>query len=624
MWILIWDSLILSKDDPQIGVSLQMTPLISCQNISKSFGSKVLFEEISFGISKGDKIGLIGPNGSGKSTLLKILLGSEPSDKGTVARSRNLKMGYLPQEVDFPDINIIQVLMNALEKEDHLTEHDKELEATIMLSKMGFQDLDVSSSALSGGWKKRLGLAAELVKDPDLILLDEPTNHLDLEGVIWLEKFLKSSSLAYVVITHDRYFLEHTVSRMMELNKSYPKGLFLSDGSYSSFLQKREEFLVGQISQQDSLNSKVRREVEWLKQNPKARTTKSVSRIQEANRLIENLEELKERNRESKTQINFSSTKRDTRKLIVTNNLTKSLGGKQLFGGIDLTLSPGDRLGIVGLNGSGKTTFLKLLNGELQADMGTLKYADGVQIVYFDQHRVHIPPDTPLRKALSPQGDFVHYRGQTIHVNGWCKRFLFSPDRLDLPFKQLSGGEKARVYIAGLTTMNADVLLLDEPTNDLDIQTLEILEESIKNFPGAVVLISHDRYFLDSTSTFILSLGNQLENPFFADYRQWEAVFGDIATASDVSKTALKNEGKALPAKSNDKSKKLTYMEKKELDQMEKSIQLIEKEVLEVSTQLEKVSHLDTAKVNELCGILDEKNRLLEKLFSRWEELDSK
>lgn len=335
--------------------------LLSCQNLGKSYGSRSLFKDLSFGIFASDKVGLIGPNGSGKSTLLKILAGLDSPDEGLVVRNRSLRMGYIPQETHFPNRPIQEIMLDALQDEIHASEEYKQTQISIALSKMGFTDIAASAASLSGGWKKRLALAVEIVRSPDVLFLDEPTNHLDLEGVVWLEKFLKSSSFAYIVISHDRYFLENTTTRMMELDSSYPKGLFAAEGSYSVFLEKREEFLSGQIQQERSLGSKVRREVEWLKQNPKARTTKSQSRIQEAQRLIQELQEIKTRNQSSKSQLDFSSSKRESQKLLVATNLTKSMGDRLLFSGIDLLLSPGMRLGIVGMNGSGKTTLLRLL-----------------------------------------------------------------------------------------------------------------------------------------------------------------------------------------------------------------------------------------------------------------------
>lgn len=599
--------------------------LLNCQGLSKSYGSRLLFKDLSFGIFAGDKVGLIGPNGSGKSTLLKILAGLDASDEGQVVRNRSLRMGYIPQETDFPNQPIQAIMWEALKTDSHSPAEYKQVQIATVLSKMGFTDPSASASSLSGGWKKRLALAVELVRSPDILLLDEPTNHLDLEGVVWLEKFLISASFAYIIISHDRYFLENTTTRMMELDKSYPKGLFTAEGSYSLFLEKREEFLNGQMQQERSLSSKVRREVEWLKQNPKARTTKSQSRIQEAQRLIQELHEIKGRNLTSKSQIDFSSSKRESQKLLAATNLTKSMGDRLLFSGIDLVLSPGVRLGIVGMNGSGKTTLLRLLTGELTPDKGTIKCADGIKIVYFDQHRAQLPADIPLRRALSPEGDTVYYRNQTIHVNSWCRRFLFSSDRLDLPFGHLSGGEKARVHIARLMLQPADILLLDEPTNDLDIPTLEILENSLQEFPGAIVLISHDRYMLDQISNVILGLGTQSDTELFADYRQWEQ-YQIQKREQERESTKGKSEKKESAARpTTDRSRKMNYSEKREWEQMEGKILTLEKEIEALQAQIHDpliVSQPD--KLQQACQELDRKQQALDTLFHRWQELELK
>lgn len=600
-----------------------MPLLLSCQELSKSYGSRLLFKDLSFGIFSEDKIGFIGPNGSGKSTLLKILAGLDSPDEGSVVRNRSLRIGYISQETHFPDRPIQDIMLDVFKEERYLSNESQQAQVAMTLSKMGFTDFTVSAASLSGGWKKRLSLAVEMVKNPDLLLLDEPTNHLDLEGVVWLEKFLWNAPFAYIVISHDRYFLEHITTRMMELNSSYPKGLFSAEGSYSVFLEKREEFLSGQIQQERSLNSKVRREVEWLKQNPKARTTKSQSRIQEAQRLIQELQEIKTRNLTNKSQIDFSSSQRESQKLLVATNLTKSMGGHLLFAGVDLLLSPGVRLGIVGLNGSGKTTLLRILAGELIPDKGTIKCAEGVKIIYFDQHRAQMPQETSLRRALAPEGDTVYYRGQSIHVNSWCRRFLFSPDRLDLPFSHLSGGEKARVHIARLMLKPADILLLDEPTNDLDLPTLEILENSLRDFPGAIVLISHDRYLLDQISNVILGLGTQSDTTLFADYRQWEHYQIEKA-GQNKEFVKEKEEKKTYTTRPEERPRKMTYSEKREWEQMEGKILALEKEIEHLQSLIQNPSIVNqTDKLQQACQELDIKNQTLEKLYQRWQELES-
>lgn len=597
-----------------------MTLLLSCQTISKTYGSRELFKDISFGIFKGDKIGLMGPNAAGKSTLLKILAGLETADEGTVTTTRSAKIGYVPQESTFPDKTIEEILHEALSQSHHAP-HEYSTHINIIMSQMGFTDTSLLASSLSGGWKKRLDIARILIQSPDVILLDEPTNHLDLEGTLWLEKFLQSkSSLTYLLVSHDRYFLEHVTERMIEINRVYPKGIFCAEGSYSVFLEKRDAFISGQKQQEHSLSSKVRREIEWLKQNPKARTTKSTARIQDAHELIGELNALKSRNKGSSNQIDFTGSERQTHKLLVATNLSMTFGERLLFSHLNLTLSPGTRIGIVGLNGSGKTTLLRLLAGELQPDKGTIKRADELKIVYFDQHRTHLPPDISLRRALAPGNDTVLFRGRSIHVNAWCKRFLFSPDRLDLPFNRLSGGERARVHMARLMLQPADILLLDEPTNDLDIPTLEILEESLSDFPGAIVLISHDRYMLDRLSNVILALGSGVEGTLFADYRQWEEMQLTLEAAKAKANAPVK-EQKNQQRSDQPRSQKMTFSEKFEWEQMEGKILAVEKQIDRLSKDIEGKSGQE---LKDLCAKLEAKQAELETLFTRWAELESK
>lgn len=602
-----------------------MSPLLSCQSVNKSFGSRILFKDLSFTICRGDKIGMIGPNGSGKSTLIKLLVQQESPDSGTISFKRGLHLGYVPQDSTFPDLSLEEILFNSFADDDTRDDRQRQIEVSIMLSKLGFEDPTVNANTLSGGWKKRLDLAKELIKKPDILFLDEPTNHLDLEGIAWLENFLQRQTCAYLIVSHDRYFLQNVTNKMMELNKSYPNGIFSVDASYNLFIEKRNEFLEGQMQYERALNSKVRGEIEWLRKTPQARTTKSSARIQEAGRLIDELSDVKIRNKSANVKIDFTSTERQTRKLIAVKNLSKTLGERTLFSGVSFTLAPGTRLGIVGSNGSGKTTLLKLLAGTLQPDMGTIKVGDGIRIVYFDQHRLQLPRDTSLREALAEGSDTVTYRGQTIHVNSWCKRFLFDPSNLSLPLSHFSGGERARILIARLMLQPADVLLLDEPTNDLDIPTLEILEEGLQDFPGALVLITHDRYMMQQLCNVIIGLGGGNDVSLFADYAQWEAAFkkGKENIPKEASKSA---EVKlSAPSAAQPQSKKLSYKEKRELEQMEGAIHQIEAEIkkLHLEIELPDVAN-NSAKLQEACQKLSASQAKLEHLYARWQELETK
>lgn len=593
-----------------------MTLLLTCQDVSKSFASRLLFKGLSLSIFSKDRIGLIGPNGSGKTTLLKILAGVEKADEGLISAKRELRIGYVPQASDFPDLTPKQVLLEAL-KEKEMPDYEKELLAETWLSKLGFSFEEPSAARLSGGWKKRLSFAKELILEPDLLLLDEPTNHLDLEGILWLEKFLTREAPCYLLVSHDRYFLQNVTNRIIEIDRSYPKGVFSIDGPYSFFLEKKGEFLVAQLEQERSLASKARRELDWLRRSPKARTSKSKARVEDAHELLDELSQVKGRNIQKKAEIDFAASERETRKLIVAKNLCKMAGQRTLFQHLDFTLSPGTRMGLMGPNGSGKTTLLKLLAGEILPDQGTLKKADELQIVYFDQHRAQLSEKLTLREALSPRGDYVIFRGTPIHVNGWCKRFLFSPDLLDMSLSKLSGGERARIAIAHLMLQPADILLLDEPTNDLDIATLETLEDNLMDFPGAVVLITHDRCMLDRLCNVFLALGDPDCTDLYANYAQWE----EAAKSAAVPQKPKEKKQEAPPAP----KVKLSYNEKREYEQIEPKIAQIEEDLKNLNHLLEKDEVTQNPeRLSEVCTAISLAENQIEQLYLRWEELDKK
>lgn len=593
-----------------------MTLYFQGQSLSKSFGSRVLFQDLSFSLFEGDRVGLIGPNGSGKSTLLKILSGSESANSGTLSVKRGLRIGYVPQSCDFPDKSPKNILLEALGNEGPPEAYERELLVETWLSKLGFSGKEESAAKLSGGWKKRLCIAKELLFSPEALLLDEPTNHLDLEAILHIEKLLLREVPSYLLVSHDRYFLQNMVSRVVEINPIYPNGLFSISGSYSHFLEKKEEFIKGQLEQERSIASKARRELDWLRQTPKARTTKAQSRIDRAHQTLQELSQIKARNQQKQADIDFAASHRETQKLLVAKNLSMSLGEKRLFEHLDFTLSPGTRIGLLGPNGSGKTTLLRLLSGELQPDQGTIKKAEKLQIVYFDQHREQLPLKITLREALCPHGEYVHFRGQKIHVNGWCKRFLFSPDFLDMPLEKLSGGERARITIAHLMLQPADLLLLDEPTNDLDIPSLETLEESLLEFPGAVILITHDRCMMDRVCNGILSFGNLKQNQLFADYAQWQAAQKEIPSPEKPS---------TAPPKPAPKKAKLSYTEKREYEQMEGKILQLEEEIKLLHAQLQDPTVAnDPKQLQDLCTQVSLEETRLEQLYLRWQELEKK
>ena len=601
-----------------------MSLLISCQSISKTFGARPLFENISLTISEGERIGLIGPNGAGKSTLIQILAGVQTPDSGGVSLRKLVTTGYVPQDPVFEsDITVAAVLDAALGGL-HLEDYERESIIEITLSRFGFSDPDVMALSLSGGWRKRLAIAQAVIASPDLVLLDEPTNHLDLQGILWLEKFLRSAQFASVIVSHDRYFLENVVSDMVEINRTYPDGLFRVKGSYSEFLIRREDFLAAQSKQQEALSNIVKREIEWLRRGAKARTRKSKARIGDAGRHIGELAELNERMAKGTTQVDFTASDRKTKRLLVAENLVKSMGGRILFEGLNCTLSPGIRLGLVGANGSGKTTLLKVLGGELAPDGGSVQRADGLRVVYFDQNREQLNLDEPLRTALSPYGDSVIYKDRTIHVAGWAKRFLFRTEQLDVAVGRLSGGERARVLIARLMLQPADLLFLDEPTNDLDIATLEVLEENLSDFPGALVLVTHDRFMLDRVSTLVLGLDGNGGADLFADYSQWEEAQSKVtASAPDLSPKLAKPEPAASVA--TPQKKRLSYIENREWESMEAQIESADQELVARQRDLHDPEIMrDPRRLQNSYEKLQAAQKAADQLYARWAELEVK
>ena len=598
------------------------TLLLSVDAVTKGFGARPLFEKLSFGIFEGDRAGLIGPNGSGKTTLLRILAGLEEPDSGVRSLRRGIRMGYVPQDPTFPvGATVEEVLVQDLTG-DPAEEFEKLARVAVTLGKAGFDDPAQPVEILSGGWRKRLAIARELAKEPDVLLMDEPTNHLDVEGILWLEDLLQSEPLAYLVISHDRWFLENVAGRMLELDPRYPDGILQGEGTYTDFLEKRDEMLRNQAEYQASLANKVRREVEWLRRGAKARTTKAKGRIQEANRLIAELTELRERTgaaANARAGIDFNASDRKTKKLLVAEGLTKSFGDRRIVQGLDLKLTPGTRLGLIGPNGSGKTTLLSLLDGTLEPDAGTIHRADWLKTVRFEQNRDTLDRTVTLRRALAPEGDTVLYQDRPIHVASWAKRFLFRTEQLDTPVSRLSGGEQARILIARLMLQPADLLILDEPTNDLDIPTLEVLEESLMEFPGALVLVTHDRFLLESVSSVVLALDGRGNSTFFADYTQWEAA----RTTVPVSKSAPK--AAATPPKPAKDPKRLTYKEKQEWDQMEMKILETEERLATAQAAVEDPAVASDPKaLQERCEELETARQEVESLYARWAELEEK
>ncbi|HAH07399.1 MAG TPA: ABC transporter ATP-binding protein [Elusimicrobia bacterium] len=596
-----------------------MAILLSCQNLSKSYGARPLFENLSFGLFEGERTGLIGPNGGGKSTLLKILAGLEHPDEGLFAPRRGVRVGCLPQQDRFEDaafgLTVRESAVNAIQDlglEDW--EVDRRVEEGLL--EAGFADPAQPVAKLSGGWRKRLAILGQVLREPDLLLLDEPTNHLDLDGVLWLERFLQGLRFSFLVVTHDRRFLERVTNRLIELDKRYPEGHFSSQGSYSDFLENREAFYDAQTSREDSVRNIVRGEIEWLRKGPKARTTKQQARIERAGELIDELGELEYRNSQGRAAvIDFAGSRRESKRLIEAVGVSKSLGGRRLFGPLDLHLGPGDKLGLLGENGSGKTTLLRIIAGTLAPDTGKLKQADDLKVVTFDQHRDQLDLNMSLKQALCGAGEHVLYKGSRIHVYGWANRFLFRQEQLEYPLRKLSGGEQARLLIAQLMLQPADVLLLDEPTNDLDLRSLEVLESSMSEFPGALVLVTHDRYLLDRVCRGILALDGKGGARAFADLSQWEDWKG--------REIEIRPQAKGAPAPGP--KPPLSPKEFKEWSRMEAAIHAAEEQAARAAEALEDPAVAsDCVELAKRQEKLDEAQRKVQALFERWEELEAR
>jgi ATP-binding cassette subfamily F protein uup len=596
--------------------------LLSCESLGKSYGVKPLFTDLSLGLCDGDHVGLIGPNGSGKSTLLKILAGIEDPDRGTRSVRRQLRIGYVPQEPSFVEGHSVEDALAQVLLNDGLDPHEQGGRIARALSLGGFVRADQAVSTLSGGWKKRLAIARSLMLEPDVLLLDEPTNHLDVEGILWLEGLLKAEPHAFIVISHDRRFLEAVTTRVWELNRQYPNGLFEAKGRYSEFLEQRDAALQAQADYQSSLANRVRREVEWLRRGPKARTTKAKSRIDSAGRLIDELNDMESRQSKGPAGIDFTASGRRSKKLIEVIGLGKSLGAQLIISNLDLQLGPGERVGLLGPNGSGKSTLLKLLAGTLTPDAGTITRADRLRVVTFEQHRESLDQQATLRRALAPAGgDAVVYQERSVHLVSWAKRFLFKPEQLDLPVSRLSGGEQARLLIARLMLQPADVLILDEPTNDLDIPTLDVLEDSLLEFTGALVLVTHDRWLLDRVSTRLLALDGTGRAEWFADYAQWEAVQGRTAPEDRKSQSSKGNSASG----GRSKRKGLSYKEQGEWDQIEARIQEAEATVAACQVRANDPSIASSpADLQERYTVLHASQADVERLYARWAELDAK
>lgn len=600
-----------------------MAILLTAKELQHSFGARPLFKGLNFVVDSKDRIGLIGPNGAGKSTLLKILSGKIHQEEGELALKKGLKVGFLEQTplLDL-DSSIEETILSGADDSLASESHALALE---WMGKLGLDSQGYSSDTplknLSGGWQKKVALARELVKEPELLLLDEPTNHLDIESILWLEELVKKAAFAVIIITHDRVFLQNTTNRIFELNPQYPQGVLSVSGDYATYLELRESQLSQQRAEEVTLKNKLRRETEWLRRGAKARTTKQQARIQRAQDLMEDVEELEFRNRRREVSLDFQSGQKQPNRLIEARSISKSFGGKALFSNFSIFIGPGSRLGILGRNGCGKSTLIRCLLGTETVDSGSVLRAEQLTLAYFEQKRESLDLNQSVQRTLCPGGDSVIYRGRPIHIRSYLDRFLFSRDQIELPVGKLSGGEQSRLLLARLMLKEAKVLVLDEPTNDLDIETLDVLEDCLKEFEGAVILVTHDRYFLDQVANQIIAFPDvqqsQRSLEKFADLSQWEAWHENHLASLKLTPS------KPAKPELSPKKKKLSYNETRELASMEQTIQKAEEKIQTLESELAKSEiQSNSQKLTELYQELHAAQESLEKLYSRWAELE--
>ncbi len=615
-----------------------MPPILNAQSISKRFGATPLFENIGFAVHDGGRIGLIGPNGAGKSTLLAILGGEQEPDSGEVAFRKRVRVGYVHQISDFAAGITVRGLLESALARASTPESEREQLLRGTLGRAGFAEpgatgvsFTAQAATLSGGWRKRLAIAEALVTQPDVLLLDEPTNHLDIEGIEWLETLLQSAPFAFVVVSHDRRFLENTASEIVELNRIYPEGLLRVKGSYSKFLEDREAWIESEQRVQESLRNRVRTEIEWLRRGPKARATKAKARIDNANALIAQLKDSEWRSSTLSAGIAFDATHRQTKRLVEMEDAAVTLADREILRHVTFSLTAGLKLGLVGSNGSGKTTLLRAMTGELPLTSGEVRRAPALRVVYFSQLR-ELDTSLTLRRALAPDSDSVIYQDRAVHVASYASRFLFTSEQLNQPVSRLSGGERARVLIARLMLQPADLLILDEPTNDLDIPTLEILEEALLDFAGALVLVTHDRYLLDRVTNAVLGLDGRGNAVLFADYIQWEEWRDRAEKPREPSRQATAAGSETVPAPAGAQSspvsaqkRKLSYLEQREYEAIEARIAAADERLRHAHSRVEDPAVATNAAVlTEALAALESAQAEHDVVYERWMELTEK
>ncbi len=603
-----------------------MATLVSAYQLSKSYASKILFQNISFAIESSEHIGLIGPNGAGKSTLLSLLVKEQKPDQGQISFANNLRLGYLKQKPEFGSEDTIFSALTSVVDDPYEAENMQlvfELISKLELDQFT-EGTDKLVSTLSGGWQKKVALARELMKKPNLLLLDEPTNHLDLESIIWLEDFLnKSNQLAILTVTHDRRFLQNTCQVIFDLDPKLPQGLLRTNGAYDQHIENKMGLLEGQKRLEEKRRNTMKIEKDWLARGPQARLTKQKARIDRAYDLIDEVGALKAQNKQNNLNLDFGGTDKSPKKLIAAEHISKKFKNDILFQNFSCKISPKQRYGLIGPNGCGKSTLLKCLIGKEPVDSGMAFLNEDIDVSYFEQGKENIDLNQSVLKAVCPEGDYVHFQDEPVFARSYLSRFHFRAQQMDMPASQLSGGELSRLILAKLMLKKAHVLILDEPTNDLDVETLESLTDCLSEFRGAVILVSHDRYFMDQNCDVIWAFDTDTHQLVtFADTFQWE----DWYKVKELEKTrAASKKTNAANEKTASGKKGLSQKEKFELEQLEPKIAEAEKVVAGLQGELAKPeAQTNFKKLGELTSEIAIAEALVEKLMLRWEELNQR
>ncbi len=620
---------------------------LQVENLTKSYGFKCLFENISFGIDQGQRVSIIAPNGTGKSTLLKIISGKEIYDSGKITFNNDIRIGYLPQEPDFPnDITIIEScfttkneVTNCIKEYERLIdqqqiglENDAELQKAIadmdrldawnyeskikqILGKLDLHNLSQPINELSGGQKKRLALGNVLITQPDFILLDEPTNHLDLEMIEWLEDFLNHSKMTILMVTHDRYFLDNVCSNIIEIDNNT---LYQYKGNYNYYLEKREERIANFNAETLRVQNLYRKELDWIRRQPQARGHKAQYRI-DAFKEIE--ERAKKRIQEKQVTLGVKSAYIGS-KIFEAQYINKSFDDKIILKDFYYNFSRYEKLGIIGNNGTGKSTFIKLLLGEIEPDSGKFDIGDTIKFAYFSQNGIDFNPGTKVIDAVRNIAEEITLgNGKKLSASQFLNHFLFSPEKQHNYIENLSGGEKRRLYLCTILIKAPNFLILDEPTNDLDITTLNILEDYLINFKGCVIVISHDRYFMDKIVDHILIFhgnGNIQDFPGnYTDYREWKEL--KEAEKRDTEKSKPSNTIKKLKSSNSNNKPKLSFKEKKEMETLENELSILEETKKNIENELSITS--DTDKIINLSKQYEETNNAIDIKTNRLLEL---